>query len=193
MFVLTGLLLALTAPAGFNTSALTASALTASAATAAPALPRAVDVTLDRSQINTVVGDVLTVESRVVNAGEMPTDRLVAHLNVASLDSTVYVDLEDWSADVTRELAPLAPGGSTSLSWDFHAVNVGRFNVYVVLLPKGQSSAGAGPLVASPPVHVTVAGKRTLTAGGSLPVAIIVPVLLGLVAAAARYRVRRAG
>jgi hypothetical protein len=32
-----------------------------------------------------------------------------------------------------------------------------------------------------------------LTAGGSLPVAIIVPVLLGLVAAAARYRLRRAG
>jgi uncharacterized protein (DUF58 family) len=178
-FVLTGLLLALAAPA----------ALTASAAAAAPTPPRAVEVTLDQSQINTVVGEVLTVESRVVNPGPAATDRLVAHLNVATLDSRVYVDLEDWSTDVTREVAPLPAGGSTSLSWQVHAVNAGRFDLYVVLLPNG----GPAPLVVSPPVHVTVAGKRTLTAGGSLPVAIIVPVLLGLVAAAARYRLRRAG
>ncbi|WP_319458364.1 hypothetical protein [Micromonospora sp. RTP1Z1] len=55
----------------------------------------------------------------------------------------------------------------------------------------GDSTAGTGPLVVSKPVHVTVAGKRTLTAGGSLPVAIVVPFVLGLVAAAARYRIRR--
>lgn len=182
LFVLAGVLLTLTAPAG----------LAAPPAAAAPTLPETVEVSLDQSRINAVVGDVLTVRSRVVNVGAAPTDRMIAHLNVASLDG-VYVDLEDWSADVTREVTPVAPGSDVSLSWEFHAVNVGRFDVYLVLLPGGVASSGTGPLVASPPVHVTVAGRRTLTAGGSLPVAVAVPVLLGLLAAGARYRLRRPG
>jgi hypothetical protein len=91
-------------------------------------------------------------------------------------------------------VAPVAAGGSTSLSWQFQAVNTGRFDIYVVLIPNGASTAGAGPLVVSQPLHVTVAGKRTLTAAGSLPVAIVVPIVLGLAAAAARYRrLRRTG
>ena len=100
---LAGLLLALTAPVG----------LAASAAAAPPPLPGVVEVVLEQSRLNTVVGERLTLESRVVNSGDAPTDRLVAHLNVASLDG-VYVDLEDWSADVTREVPPVAPGSSTS-------------------------------------------------------------------------------
>ncbi|MFE9691606.1 hypothetical protein [Micromonospora sp. NPDC005806] len=181
-FALAGLLLALTAPLG----------LTASAAAAPPPPPHGVEVVLNHDQLSTVVGDRLTIESRVVNSSGAPTDRLVAHLNVASL-AGVYVDLEDWSADVTQEVAPVAAGGSTSLSWQFQAVNTGSFDIYVVLMPNGASTAGSGPLVVSQPVHVTVAGKRTLTAAGSLPVAIVVPVVLGLVAAAARYRLRRTG
>jgi hypothetical protein len=180
LFVLTGLLLTLTAPVG----------LAARATAAPPTLPEAVEVTMDQSRINAVVGQVLTVQSRVVNSAAAPTERMLAHLNVASLDG-VYVDLEDWSADVTREVAPVAPGSGTSLSWQFHAVNVGSFDVYVVLLPGGASSAGTGPLVVSQPVHVTVAGRRTLTAGGSLPVAVAVPIILGLVAAGVRCRLRR--
>ena len=81
----------------------------------------------------------------------------MAHLNVASLDGS-YVDLEDWSADVTRSVASLEPGSTTSLSWEFQAVNTGSFDVYVVVLPNGTSTVG--PLVASPPVHVIVAGPR---------------------------------
>jgi hypothetical protein len=70
---------------------------------------------------------------------------------------------------------------------------VGGFAVYVVLLPSGVGSDRTGPLVVSPPVHVRVAGRRTLNAAGSLPVVIVVPLLLGLAAAAGRYRLRRAG
>jgi hypothetical protein len=114
----------------------------------------------------------------------------VAHLNVASMDGT-YVDLEDWSADVTRPLAPLAPASSITQSWEFQAVNVGSFDVYVVVLPDSDSSAGTNPLVASPPVHITVEGRRTLTAGGALPIVVAIPILLALVAAGARYRIRR--
>jgi hypothetical protein len=45
-----------------------------------------------------------------------------------------------------------------------------------------------GPLAVSPPVRATVAGRRVLTSGGALPVAVAVPVLLGLATAVVRYR-----
>jgi hypothetical protein len=157
----------------------------------AAAQPPEVEVTLGQNRTSVVVGDRLTIRARILNAGTQPTDRLVAHLNVATLDSDVYVDLEDWTASPTQELAPLPPGGSSSAEWEIQAVNVGRFDVYVVILPNDATSAGRGPLVASPPELVEVAGRQTLNPGAALPVAIVVPVLLGVVAVGARLRLRR--
>jgi hypothetical protein len=137
------------------------------------------------------VGDRLTIRARIANAGTEPTERLVAHLNVTTLDTAVYVDLEDWTASPTQELAPVPPGGSTPAVWEIQAVNVGRFAVYVVVLPEGAAAAGQGPLVTSAPDLVEVAGRRTLSPAGALPVAIAEPVLLGLVAVAVRLRLRR--
>jgi hypothetical protein len=142
-------------------------------------------VTLEQDQTSVGVGDRLTVRARVVNSGAQPTDRLVAHLNVATLDSSVYVDLEDWTSSPTQELDPVPPGGSTSATWEIQAVNVGRFDVYVVVLPTG---AAPDALVASPPQLVRVAGRQALSAGGALPVAVAVPVLLGLAALGVRLR-----
>ena len=88
---------------------------------------------------------------------------------------------------------PLKPGASTALSFELKAVNAGRFNVYVVVLPNGASPDGTGSLAVSPPLLVTVAGRTTLSAGGALPVAVAVPVLLGLALAVARIRLRRTG
>jgi len=183
LFVLVGMLLALTAPAG----------LAASGAEAAPDPIAAAEVTFDRDRVSTVLGGRFTLQSRIVNSGGAPTDAILAHLNVASLTSDVYVDPEDWSAERSKEVAPLRRGESTSVSWDIQAVNAGSFDVYVVLLPSGASTAGKGPLVVSPPVHLEVAGRRTLSPGGAIPVVIVVPLLLGLVAALARLRVRRTG
>jgi hypothetical protein len=182
LFVLAGILLMLTVAA--------ASAVPASAAAPGPA--RTVQVTVGQSRVSAAVGDRFTVRSRISNSDAAPSGPLIAHLNVASLTRDVYVDPEDWSSSRSRDLAPLAPGGSTTLSWEIQAVNAGSFDVYVVLLPAGPAPTGASPLVASPPVHVMVAARQTLTAGGSLPVAIVVPVLLGLSGFAARYRLRRA-
>jgi hypothetical protein len=80
---------------------------------------------------------------------------------------------------------------NSSLSWEIQAVNAGSFDVYVVMLPNGTSSAGTGPLVVSPPVHITVKARRTLNAGGSLPVVVVVPSLLGLAVVVTRLRARR--
>jgi hypothetical protein len=168
-------------------------------ALAIPAIPIAataaapVEVTFDRASQATTLGDRFTVRARIANVGTATTDPLIADLNVTSVTTAVYVDLEDWSASRTHELPPLKPGASTALTFELQAVNAGRFNVYVVVLPNGASSQGTGPLAVSPPVHLTVAGRKTLSAGGALPVAVAVPVLLGLALAVARIRVRRTG
>jgi hypothetical protein len=148
------------------------------------------EVTVDQPRLTAVIGDRITIRAHVTNAGSTASDPLIAHLNVASLTGT-YVDLEDWTAAPTQQVNPLDAHATTELSWDIQAVNAGRFDVYVVVLPNGPTSSGTGPAVASSPTEVTVAGKRTLNAGGSLPVVIAVPLLLGGAALAARLRLRR--
>jgi hypothetical protein len=178
---------AILAVAAVVTVGLAASAPAAHAGTEATG---GIEVTVDQTRLTAVIGDRVTIRAHVTNSGTVPTDPLIAHLNVASLTGS-YVDLEDWTAGPTLPVAPVDAGSTTALSWNIQAVNAGSFDVYVVLLPDGATSAGTGPLVASSPVHVTVAGERTLNAGGSLPVVIVVPLLLGCAAAAVRWRLRR--
>jgi hypothetical protein len=130
-------------------------------------------ITTSPSDLTAVVGQTLTVES--VISSDRPG---IAHLNVASLDG-VYVDLEDWSQEVTK---PVKAGTETQLDWDFQAVNPGRFVVYVVLIPEN------GTLVVGPPIRVTVSRRETLDTGSALPVAIAVPTLLGAAALIGRRR-----
>ena len=151
--------------------------------------PTTTEVTLDQSRVSTTVGARLRVTSHIANTGSTPTDPLVAHLNVASLDG-VYTDLEDWSADVTRAVDPIAPGSRESLLWEFQAVNTGEFDVYVAVMPNGLASAGRGPLVVSPPLHITVGERRPLNAAGALPVVLLVPLLVGSAATAVWLRRR---
>ncbi|SFR27848.1 hypothetical protein SAMN04488564_111291 [Lentzea waywayandensis] len=143
-----------------------------------------VEVTVSESRITGTVGQYLNIRSTITNTGSSPTGKLIAHLNVASLND-VYVDLEDWTAAPTQSLPPLGPGQRAEVSWDIQAVNAGVFNVYAVVLPSGSES-----LAVSPPIHVEVAGRRTLSAGGALPIALIVPILLGIAVYAVRRRLR---
>lgn len=143
-----------------------------------------VEVAVEETRVNSTVGSYLNIRSTVRNTGSEPTGKLIAHLNVASLND-VYVDLEDWTAAPTQPVEPLGPGESATVAWDIQAVNAGTFNVYAVVLPDGAST-----LAVSPPIHVEVAGRRTLSAGGALPVALIVPLLLGGAVIAVRRRLR---
>jgi hypothetical protein len=161
------------------------------AAPAAPSPGGGVTVTIERVRHSTVIGSRFSFESRLANPGNRPTAELIAHLNVASLTSDVYVDPEDWSAERTIQVPPLPPGGATSLAWDLQAVNAGRFAVYVVVLPREVPAGRPDALAVSPPMHVEVAGRRTLNVGGALPVVISIPVALGLLAVSVRRRGHR--
>lgn len=151
-----------------------------------------IQVSTPVSELRTAVGRHFTYRPQLVNTGTTSTDVLLAHLNVASLTSDVYVDPEDWSSSRSKRVASLRPGQRITLSWDIQAVSSGSFDVYVVVLPDGRASSGSGPLVVSTPLHAVVAARRTLNAGGSLPVVIAVPVLLAVGVVLTRWRVRRA-
>jgi hypothetical protein len=161
------------------------------AADAVRAADSGLSITFDRARVDVVVGDKFTLSSTITNSGTTAAPPVIAHLNVASLTSDVYVDPEDWSSSRSRYLPALAPGQSVDVTWNVQAVNSGWFDIYVVLLPRGPSSLGADPLVVSRAVLAKVAGKQTANPGGALPAVIGIPLVVGGVALWSRYRRRR--
>ena len=126
-----------------------------------------VKVTAEPAQIETVLGGRFMIATEVTNTGTAPSGEILAHLNVASIEGSVYVDPEDWSSDRSQELS-LQPGESQKLSWELQAVNAGHFAAYVVVVPFGSTVAGSEELLISPLVNVAVASRSTLTAAGAL-------------------------
>ena len=141
-------------------------------------------VRVDRVSVSTKLGRPFRFRTEIANTGSAPAAGVIAHLNVLSLRDGTYVDPEDWSSNRTRYLAPIRAGASTSVLWRLHAVNTGRFAVYVALV---RSDGTALPAV-SAPVRVTVADRRTLDSGGIAPLALGIPGLLGAFWAFTRVR-----
>jgi hypothetical protein len=146
-----------------------------------------VSVTVDRTGVATGLGKRFSFRSTFANPGPGEIRGLVAHLNIASLRPDVYVDPEDWSTSRTRYLDPIPAGGKATVRWSLQAVNAGAFAVYVAVLPSG---AAVRPPVVGRTVRVTVAERRTLDAGGILPLALGVPAALGLAAGGLALRRR---
>jgi hypothetical protein len=162
---------------------------------AAPALaagPPSLRVVAEPAQIETVLGDRFMITTEITNTGAAPSGEILAHLNVASIEGSVYVDPEDWSSDRSQELS-LQPGESQKLSWELQAVNPGHFAAYVAVVPFGSNVAGNEDLTISPLVNVAVASRTTLTAQGALPVVVTIPLVLGIAAAGVLIRTRRRG
>jgi hypothetical protein len=147
-----------------------------------------VSVAVDRTTVATQLGNALVIRSTISNLASTPATGLVAHLNVVGIGRGLYVDPEDWSSDRTRYLPTIPAGGTRTLSWKLHAVSAGDLAVYIAVLPR--TGAGTNP-VTGPFVHVSVANRATLDAGGMLPLAIGIPVLLGLLTLATRSARRR--
>jgi hypothetical protein len=168
---------------------LAASAALASAAAAqggAPAAPLTVGV--DRTEITTQLGHKFHFRSTFRNAGATAADGRIAHLNILSLHSDVYVDPEDWSSHRTKFLPTIPAGGSVTVNWPMEAVNHGSFDVYVTLITPDAS--GKQPAI-GPAVHIAVADRKTLNSGGILPLALGIPAALGLLTLGLRYRRRQ--
>jgi hypothetical protein len=142
----------------------------------------------DRATVSTKLGHEFVFHSRIENRGATAATGLVAHLNVVDLTGHTYVDPEDWSSQRTRYLAPIAPGGSTTLTWRMNAVNSGTIGVYVAVLPR---SGAPVPPTTGPTVRVSIKDRKTLNSGGILPLALGIPGAIGLLALSVRSLRRR--
>jgi hypothetical protein len=154
------------------------------------AAPLTVEIVVAPTRVETVLGNRFTMTTELRNTDSAGSGPLLAHLNVASLQPDVYVDPEDWSSERSQELS-LQPGESRTLSWELQAVNSGRFAAYVVVLPATEAADDSMDPVVTPLASLDVAPQSTLDPGGVLPVVLGVPLLLGLAAVAARFRIRR--
>jgi hypothetical protein len=157
-------------------------------ASAAGAQSDPVSVTVDRSQISTGLGDDFGFRTTIANPAATPTPALIAHLNILSLRGEVYVDPEDWSAQRTMYLGTIPAGESRTIEWNLKAVNGGSLAAYVAVLP--QNNPAEAPTT-SPTVEIEVAERRTLNAGGILPLALGIPAFVGLIAGGVRLARRR--
>jgi hypothetical protein len=155
----------------------------------ASAAPVTVKVAPDQSHVSTVLGGRFILKTELTNTGSTPTGTVLAHLNVASVQGDVYVDPEDWSPARSQEIS-LQPGESRTLSWDIQAVNSGTFAAYVVVLPFGEEVAGTEDLAVSPLVKLDVATRPTASAGVALPLVILIPLGIGVIAALTLIRAR---
>ncbi|MCU1616214.1 MAG: hypothetical protein JWO98_3754 [Frankiales bacterium] len=151
-----------------------------------PGALQPVEISQDTTTTRADIGAQFTFTTTVRNAGDQPLSGLVAHLNIVSLHADVTVDPEDWSTHRTQYLAAVPPHASTRLSWSVHAVNDGRFVVYVAV-----TTAAADTLTAGPALHAVVSPQRHLDAGGVLPVAVAVPAVVLVLLIAVRRRRRR--
>ena len=162
-------------------------AMTAVTMSASPAVARSAEgasVSVDRSSIDRKLGQELSFTTAVqANGGQR---HLIAHLNILSLDGSVYVDPEDWSSARTRYLTVPA-SGTVDVAWTLKAVSSGSFIVYVGVL----GADGSGPIGVSPPVRVDVAERRTLDAGGAAYLVIAIPSALGALAVGRGIALRR--
>ena len=157
---------------------------TVAAQSASAAAP--VSVRLDRTSVSTRIGEKFHFSSTVRNLGSKPQPDVVAHLNIVSLDPSVYVDPEDWSSHRTRYLGALGAGEARRTEWTVQAVNSGRFVVYVAVVDRN----GQGSVTASNPLATTVAKKRRLNSGGVVPLALGVPGVLAIGLVLVRWRRR---
>ena len=143
----------------------------------------------DRTAVATKLGHKFVFHTRIENRGSTAAAGLVAHLNVVDLTGHTYVDPEDWSSHRTLYLAPIPAHGSTTLAWRLNAVNAGTIGVYVAVLPR---SGAPVPPTTGPTVRVQIEDRKSLNAGGIVPLALGIPGSLGLLALGVRLRRRRA-
>ena len=120
------------------------------------------------AQVKTLLGDRFMITTEITNTGAAPSGEILAHLNVASIEGSVYVDPEDWSPSRSQQLS-LQPGESRKLSGKYRLsmpATLRRTSPCAVRQRGSRSEA----LMISPLVNVDVASRSTLTAGGALPV-----------------------
>jgi hypothetical protein len=122
-------------------------------------------------------GQYVNLPATITNTSDNPIKDVVAYVTLVETTSgqQAPVDLEDWSAHRAVTFDSLAPGTTENASWDLRLIKGGEYVVYAAAIEKSSSQPSAGP-----EVTLSVTAQKNLNPGGVLPVALGVPILVGL-------------
>ncbi|MFZ0323566.1 MAG: ABC transporter permease subunit [Actinomycetes bacterium] len=148
------------------------------------------EISVDLAYATVSVGDAIRFTTQVTNQGAVESAPLTMAMNIVLTGKGEPVDPEDWSPQRTQAVAPLSPGGSSQQDWSVNAILEGSYMVYVTVIPEPSGPGVTTQPVASPAVHLTVNGFTNTNPGGILPVAVLTPVLLILIALIPKWRRR---
>lgn len=134
------------------------------------------------------MGDHLTFRSVIINKGTSPAHGVVAWLGLVRVDpgKEQPVDLEDWSAQKAVSRGVVLPGEQIAVDWPMRLIQSGDYRVVV-----SAAERSAPGLVTSPFASFHVASKQVIESRRVIPVAIIMPLLIAVIAAGRFYRARR--
>jgi hypothetical protein len=108
----------------------------------------------------------------------------VAYISIVDTNSSLPIDLEDWSAQKGFYVPSIPPGQSVSLEWRVRLVKAGTYTMVVIFGSDGSLT----PPVTSSRISLQVAAKINLNPNNILPIAFGVPILLVVAFALINYR-----
>ncbi|MGL5445915.1 MAG: hypothetical protein ACRDBL_01235 [Rhabdaerophilum sp.] len=167
--------------------------LAATASLPAVAEPSALSIAIAPSAANAAspqMGDRLAFETVIRNTGDQSIDGLIAWISLVQIDpgKEQPIDLEDWSAHKAISRASLKPGETISTQWPMRLIQSGHYRVVVSAVSREGAS-----LTPSPFVDFVVRAKPVVESARVLPVALGLPLLIGLSFIGWRRRDRDAG
>jgi uncharacterized membrane protein len=145
-----------------------------------------VDLVVEPTSVDVVLGQDLDLTISVTNVGSDPTPPLLVHIDITDPEKASSVDPEDWTATLSKPIGALESGATRTVDWRIQPISGGTFALYAVAL-----SPGVDAVAASNVVTVDVADQRSLDPNGILPVAIAAPAVVGALLVVQTQRTRR--
>ena len=133
------------------------------------------EVSIRPEMVDLTLGENVEIIVSVTNHGSVPTDDLVAHIDITDPTRAGSVDPEDWTATLSRGVGVIQPGATSSATWDLHPISGGRFTVYAVALSPNNAAVHATARA----IDFNVDHQRTLNPEGVLPIALATPLVIG--------------
>lgn len=141
-------------------------------------------LTTDATSLDMQTGDTIVIHSTLTNSETTTSPPTLVYLSLLDKKQGAPVDLEDWTANRSTNVPPLAPGESATQTWSLRALVSGEYDVYVISVPNATSTQT--PRM-SLPVAIHVTQRTNLNPGGVLPVAIGLPLVIGVGMIAIRH------
>lgn len=145
-----------------------------------------IEVIVEPTSSEVVLGEEIDIEVIVRNHSDQPTQPLIAHIDITAPASSSSVDPEDWTATLSKRVGVVEPGAGKIVNWTVQPISGGDFVLYAVVIAPGAADVAASNVLA-----IDVTEQRSLNPEGILPVSIGGPVVIGGLWLAQARRSRR--